>query len=425
MRITELIEKKKNGFSLTKDEIYWLVGNYTKGEVTDYHMAAMAMAICFQGMNDEETACLTYAMAESGDMLDLTEFGDLTADKHSTGGVGDKTSLIIAPVVSSLGAKIAKMSGRGLGHTGGTIDKLESIPGYNTSLSFEKFIGNVRKYGIALVGSGKNLAPADKKLYALRDVTATVDCIPLIASSVMSKKIASGAKNIVIDVKCGNGAFMKTYDEARLLAERIVSIGRYCNRNIAAVITDMSTPLGNAIGNALEVKEAIEVLKGGEPEDLREISIELSSILLELVFGGHWKSEVIKSLDSGAAYEQFKKWIAAQGGDINKFNFNAEYSFDIISDENAYVSSMDSKLIGEAAMVLGAGRNKITDTIDHSAGIVLHHKTGSYVNKGTVLATLQTNKEYTLQKAADIFRSALSFDFECPAPSKLIYEIIK
>ena len=425
MRITSLIEKKKLGMSLTDEEIRFIIRNYTNGEIADYHMSALAMAICFNGMNDDETASLTYAMAESGDQIDLSEFGSFTADKHSTGGVGDKTSLIIAPIVASLGAKVAKMSGRGLGHTGGTIDKLEAIPGYNTSLSFDEFIENVRNIGIALVGSSKNLAPADKKLYALRDVTATVDSIPLIASSVMSKKIASSAKNIVLDVKCGSGAFMKTYDDARQLAEKAVSIGKLCNRNIAAIITDMDTPLGNTIGNALEVKEAIDVLKGGGPDDLRYICIELAAVLLELVFGGDWHNSVVESINNGNAYEKFKEWINSQGGNIDQLNCASAFTADYVCKCDGYIASMDSKLIGECAMILGAGRTKVTDIIDHTAGIILKHKTGDYVKKGDIIATLQTNKIESIAQALELFEEALKYANNEPAKIPIIYTTIR
>ncbi|MBR4071179.1 MAG: thymidine phosphorylase [Clostridia bacterium] len=425
MNITEIINKKKHGSSLTDDEIYYVITNYISGEVTDYHMSALAMAIFFQGMDDKETATLTNVMAQSGDQLDLSEFGNLTVDKHSTGGVGDKTSLIVAPIVASLGAKVAKMSGRGLGHTGGTIDKLESIPGYNTSLDFESFLDTVRTTGIALVGSSKNLAPADKKLYALRDVTATVDSLPLIASSVMSKKIAAGAKNIVIDVKCGSGAFMKTADDAVKLAKTVVSIGKMCGRNISAMITDMDTPLGYAIGNSLEVFEAIDILKGKGPEDLKKICIKLSSEMLSLVFGGDWEERVIKSLDSGNALDTFYTWIKAQGGQLEKMCCNAEHHYEIVAQTDGFISSMNAELIGKAAMILGAGRTKVTDSIDHSAGIILKRKTGDFLSKGDVIAELITNKRNTLKHAEIAFNEAFQISDHYQSDKKLIYDIIR
>lgn len=425
MNITEIINKKKLGYSLTDEEIYYVIENYVSGNVTDYHMSALAMAIYFQSMNDREIATLTLAMTNSGDQLDLSLLGNLTVDKHSTGGVGDKTSLIIAPIVASLGAKVAKMSGRGLGHTGGTIDKLESIPGYNTSLSFEEFINTVNTTGIALIGCSKNLAPADKKLYALRDVTATVDSIPLIASSVMSKKIASGAKNIVIDVKCGSGAFMKTPADAKKLAETIVSIGKLCNRNISAMITDMDAPLGYAIGNALEVLEAIDVLKGGGPKDLRELCIILSSEMLSLVFGGDWKEQVLYALDSGKALNTFYEWISAQGGHLDRLRCDAKYHYEILSNKEGYISSMNAEEIGKAAMILGAGRHKVTDSIDYSSGIVLKRKTGDYLVEGEIIAELFTNDEACIKTAENVFNGAITISSQYSCGKDLIYDIIK
>ncbi len=425
MNITEIIKKKKLGYSLSDDEIFYTIQKYVSGDVTDYHMAALTMAICFQGMDDRETATLTYAMAQSGEQLDLSEFENLSVDKHSTGGVGDKTSLIVAPIVASLGAKVAKMSGRGLGHTGGTIDKLESIPGYKTSLDYEEFIDTVKTTGIALIGSSKNLAPADKKLYALRDVTATVDSIPLIASSVMSKKIASGAKNIVIDVKCGSGAFMKTPKDARKLAQTVVSIGKLCNRNMTAIITDMETPLGYSIGNVLEVIEALDVLKGGGPEDLRNICIKLSAEMLSLVFGGDWTNQVIGVLDSGEALKKFYEWIEAQGGQLDELCCNAKYRYKVISPREGYISSMNAELIGRSAMILGAGRTKVTDDIDYSSGIILKRKTGDYLTKGEIMAELITNNESSLKIAENVFNEAVNFNDTLCYDRKLIYDIIK
>lgn len=424
MRITDIIDKKRLGFELSEHEINWIIEAYVKGDIEDYHMSAFAMAVCFVGMTDRETANLTYAMAESGDTIDLSAFGNLSVDKHSTGGVGDKTSLIIAPIVASLGAKVAKMSGRGLGHTGGTIDKLESIPGYRTSLSNDEFLQQINNIGISIISTNKNLAPADKKLYALRDVTATVESIPLIASSIMSKKIASGAKNIVIDVKCGSGAFMKTQEDATLLAERIVAIGKHCDRNITAIITDMDKPLGCAIGNALEVKEVMNVLQGKGPEDLTEISIILASEMLSLVFGGNWENAVKDSISSGTAFTTFNKWIKSQGGDINNLP-TPEFSLDITSDFDGYISHMDSKMIGLAAIELGAGRNKVTDIIDPSAGIVLVKKTGDYLKKGDKIATLYSSTRDKLLSAQSIFNSALRISKESVDEIPIVLKIIK
>ena len=425
MNITDLIEKKKRNKALTEDEISWIIDNYVNGNIEDYHMSALAMAIYFNGMNDEEIGSLTYSMAKSGDLIDLSIFGDLTVDKHSTGGVGDKTTLIIAPIVASLGAKVAKMSGRGLGHTGGTIDKLESIKGYTTSLSQEDFFSLVDKIGVSVIGANANIAPADKKLYALRDVTATVDCIPLIASSVMSKKIASGAKNIVIDVKFGSGAFMKTTEEAELLASSVVSIGKHCDRRISAIITDMDVPLGNAIGNSLEVVEAIEILQGKGPSDLREICIVLASEMLSLVFGGDWKQQVNSALVSGLAYNKFCEWISAQGGDIDSIKKKAKISYELKSKHNGYVSGIDSELIGKAAMNLGAGRIKTGDTIDHTAGIILKKKYGDAVAIGDTIAILHTNNQSKICEAEMLINNAYSFSTTVPAKRDLIYKIIK
>ena len=425
MRITELIDKKRLGGELTEAEIQWIIKSYTDGLVEDYHMSAFAMAVCFVGMTDAETAYLTYAMAESGETIDLSQFGMLSVDKHSTGGVGDKTSLIIAPIVASLGAKVAKMSGRGLGHTGGTIDKLESIPGYRTAISADEFISQVDEIGLSIIAASKDLAPADKKLYALRDVTATVESIPLIASSVMSKKIASGARNIVLDVKCGSGAFMKTFEDAKLLAERSVAIGNYCNRNISAVITDMDTPLGFAIGNALEVREAMDVLRGNGPKDLTEICIKLASEMLNLVFGGEWEEKVKSSIGSGIAFNTFEKWIKAQGGDLSSLPYYAPFKIDVIASKDGFISSMDSKLIGISAMELGAGRTNITDKIDTTAGIMLSRKTGDRVKYSDVIATLYSSSADKLDKSLETFKKAVAYS-DLPVERKpLIYEIIR
>ena len=424
MRITNIIDKKRLGKELSDEEINWLVKAYVNDEIEDYHMSAFAMAVCFTGMTDQETASLTYAMAESGDMIDLSSFGNLSVDKHSTGGVGDKTSLVIAPIVAALGAKVAKMSGRGLGHTGGTIDKLEAIPTYRTSLSNEEFFSQINDIGVSIIAANKNLAPADKKLYALRDVTATVESIPLIASSIMSKKIASGAKNMVIDVKCGSGAFMKTLNDATLLAERIVAIGKHCGRNISSIITDMDTPLGNAIGNALEVSEVIDVLQGKGPKDLTEVSVLLASEMLSLVFGGNWEDSVKQSISSGAAFTLFKRWINAQGGDIDKLP-TAKFEYEVVSDKEGYIYSMDSKLIGISAMELGAGRTKTTDEIDPSAGLVLYKKTGDYVKKGETIAVMYTNTYDKFSSASKTFLESIVISDKRPDERPLIYKILK
>ena len=424
MRAVDLIEKKKHGEALTEAEIRFLIQGFTHGTVADYQMSAFAMAVCFQGMDDAETAVLTDAMMRSGDLVDLSVFGALSVDKHSTGGVGDKTTLILAPMVASLGGKMAKMSGRGLGHTGGTVDKLESIPGFCTTLTPDAFQKQVEQIGVAVIGQSGDLTPADKKLYALRDVTATVDSIPLIASSVMSKKLAAGAKNIVLDVKCGSGAFMKTEDNGRLLAEKMVAIGKRCGRNVAALITNMDVPLGNAIGNALEVREAMEVLQG-KPGDLREICIALSAQLLRLCHGwseAEAREKVEEALDSGKAYDTFRAWIAAQGGDLDRFNIHAK-QVQVKASTGGFITHMDAEKIGTASSLLGAGRMKKDDTIDPSAGIVLNKKTGDHVSAGEPIAVFYTNKQ-DLSAAEELFRSAITWSDTKPEPQKLIFDTI-
>lgn len=433
MRMYDIIENKRNGKELTGEEIEFFIKGYTDGRVPDYQASAFCMAVYFKGMTEKETVILTKAMANSGDTVDLSMFGTLSADKHSTGGVGDKTSLIVAPIVASLGAKITKMSGRGLGHTGGTVDKLESIPGYKTTISGDDFISQVKNVGIAIIGQSGNLTPADKKLYALRDVTATVDSIPLIVSSIMSKKIAAGSHNIVLDVKCGSGAFMKTIEDAEVLANEMVKIGKGCGRNTAALITDMDRPLGSAVGNSLEVIEAVQVLKGKLDNDLKEVCVALSSELISLVFSiSHSEalSMVNDSIDSGKAYEKMKEWISAQGGDVSfientdKFP-KAEYSYDIFSEDDGYISSMDTEKIGLASVILGAGRESKEDSIDFSSGIMIYKKTGEKINKGEAIATLFTNRKESLSDAEKVYRSAVFVSSEKPKDKPLIYEIIR
>lgn len=433
MRMYDIIEKKRNGEKLSSEEIEFFISGYVSGEIPDYQISALLMAIYFSGMDDEETAVLTKAMMLSGDTVDLSEFGEFTVDKHSTGGVGDKTSLVVAPVMASLGCKMAKMSGRGLGHTGGTVDKLESIPGFKTSITPEEFFEQVRKTGVAVIGSTANLAPADKKLYALRDVTATVGSIPLIASSIMSKKLAAGAHNIVLDVKIGSGAFMKTEEQGRKLAEKMVNIGKSFNRNIAAVITNMDRPLGCAIGNSLEVLEAVSVLKGNEVPDFDGVCVALASTLLSLCYGiDHEESEkrVLESISSGAALAKFREWITAQGGN-DEFVDNpealgtAKYVVEYKAEESGYISFMNTEMIGKAAAALGAGREKTTDSVDHTAGIVLRKKTGDAVRSGDVIAVLYTNKEASEIEAARLLSEAITYSAEKPAEESLVYGIIK
>jgi len=434
MQMYEVINKKKQGKELTTAEIYAIVNGYTVGEIPDYQMSALLMAICLKGMTTQETTDLTMAMADSGDVLDLSDFKDKTIDKHSTGGVGDKTTLIVAPIIAAIGLPVAKMSGRGLGHTGGTIDKLESIPGFRIDFSSVEFLNIVKKYGLCIAGQSGNLVPADKKIYALRDVTATVDSIPLIAASIMSKKIAAGAQHILLDVKTGNGAFMKDLQSACSLAEAMVDIGKGCGKKTAALITDMSAPLGRAIGNSLEVKEVIQVLSCYEssPRDLVEVSIALAASMLYMTDYGDLttcQSKVEEVLKNGAAFAKFKKMVEVQGGDSSyienpdKFE-TAKYTKHVKSIHSGYVSSMDTEGLGIAAMMLGAGRHKPEDDICYSAGIVLELERDSYTDAGQVMATLYTNDESTIADAESKLLASIKFTQEAPSKIPLIHERI-
>ena len=433
MRMIDLIGKKKNGGCLTPEEIAFFVDGVVDGSIPDYQISALCMAILWRGMTDEETACLTDRMAHSGDMIDLSEFGTLSVDKHSTGGVGDKTTLIVAPLVAACGAKVAKMSGRGLGHTGGTVDKLESIPGYRTELPEEEFRAISRKTGVCVIGQSGELAPADKKLYALRDVTATVDSIPLIVSSIMSKKLAAGTHSIVLDVTVGSGAFMKTIPDAQVLAEKMVAIGRACGRNMSALITDMSEPLGHAVGNALEVQEAIRVLKGEVQGDLKEVCLALAGEMLSLSLEMTSEEGLMlakETLESGAAFAKFREWIAAQGGDMRYADeperfAEARYHLDVTADQSGCLQEMDTEAIGNVACNLGAGRRTKADRIDMAAGILLRAKIGDMVKEGDVLATLYSEKEETLRPAAEAYRAALRIGKEAGDPPVLIHQIIR
>ena len=433
MRMYDLIMKKRNGGTLSKEEIEFMVSEYTKGTIPDYQMSAMMMAIYFVGMNDEETLHLTMAMAHSGDMLDLSEIHGIKVDKHSTGGVGDKTSLALAPMVAACGLTVAKMSGRGLGHTGGTVDKLEAIPGFKTSLESEEFISVVNNCGICVAGQSGKLCPADKKLYALRDTTATVDNIPLIASSIMSKKLAGGADCIVLDVKCGSGAFMKDENSAVLLAEKMVEIGRGAGKKIAALITDMDKPLGNYIGNSLEIIEAVETLKGNGPEDLTEISILLSAKLLELAGIGSF-SECQKlaqsKINDGSALNKLAEMVEAQGGNpdyiYNTDLFSkAEFSYEIKAKNEGYIQSTDTEGIGSVCVLLGAGRMKKEDEIDPCAGIILNKKTGDCVNKGDVLASLYASDSSLFSNAAERFVSSINISKTKPENKNILLKIVE
>lgn len=433
MRFYDIIKKKRDGFELTKEEIEFFAFGAADGSIPDYQLTAMLMAIFFKGMSKRETADLTLAMANSGDTVDLSALGGITADKHSTGGVGDKTTLIVAPIVASCGVKVAKMSGRGLGHTGGTVDKLESIPGYKTTLTREEFFGVVEKSSMSVIGQSGNLAPADKKLYALRDVTATVDSIPLIASSIMSKKIAAGAACIVLDIKVGSGAFMKTPEFAQSLAREMIDIGTAVGRKTAAVISNMDVPLGVNVGNSLEVIEAVETLKGNGPEDLKELCLTLAANMLMLSGKGSEEECLLlakDALESGRAFETFKACVEAQGGDstylddTDKFP-KAKYTFDIVAEGDGYITKMDSERIGIAACMLGAGRKTANDRIDFAAGLKILKKTGDKACKGDILATLYSNDDALFASAAKEYASAFELGNECPEVLPIIISTVR
>jgi len=431
--MVDLIHKKRKGDSLSKSEIEFIVHGYTNGDIPDYQMSALLMAIYFQGMNNQETTDLTKAMVESGEQIDLSKISGIKVDKHSTGGVGDKVSLIVAPLVASVGVPIAKMSGRGLGHTGGTIDKLESIEGFQVELTNQQFIKNVNAYKIAIVGQTGNLTPADKKMYALRDVTATVESIPLIASSIMSKKIASGADCIVLDVKVGTGAFMKSLEDARTLAHTMVNIGKGLQRKTVAVISEMNQPLGYEIGNANEVKEAIEVLRGNGPVDLQVISLTLASHMA--VLGGVYANsdqayrQLQDVLASGMALETFKQFIGAQGGNTNVIDNpdllpQARYHTEVKAKEAGFVSSINAESVGVAAMLLGAGRSKKDDSIDYSAGITLLKKIGDQVEAGETIGIMHTNQE-DHDRAAQMLADSFAFSDVQPQNPRYIHDVIQ
>ena len=400
MRMIDIIEKKRDGKSLTKEEIEFFVNGYTHGEVPDYQASSLAMAIFFQDMNDEERAALTMSMVNSGEKIDLSDINGIKVDKHSTGGVGDTTTLVLAPLVAAVGVPVAKMSGRGLGHTGGTIDKLESVKGFNVEISEKDFIKLVNDNQVAVIGQSGNLTPADKKLYALRDVTGTVNSIPLIASSIMSKKIAAGADAIVLDVKTGSGAFMKTLDDAEALAHAMVRIGNNVGRNTMAIISDMSQPLGNAIGNALELKEAIATLKGNGPKDLTELVLTLGSQMVVLAEQATSLDEarqmLIDAIKTGKALNKFKTFLSNQGGDDSIVDSpeklpSAKYQVEFKAKKDGYITEIIANEIGVASMMLGAGRQTKEDVFDLGVGIVLNKKVGEHVEKGENILTIHTN----------------------------------
>lgn len=402
MRMVDIIEKKRDGKSLSKEEIEFFIKGYTEGDIPDYQASSLAMAIFFQDMNEEERAALTMAMVNSGDVIDLSKINGIKVDKHSTGGVGDTTTLVLAPLVAAVGVPVAKMSGRGLGHTGGTIDKLESINGFHVEISEAEFIKLVNEDQVAVIGQTGNLTPADKKLYSLRDVTGTVNSIPLIASSIMSKKIAAGADAIVLDVKTGNGAFMKTLEDAEALAHAMVSIGNNVGRNTMAIISDMSQPLGRAIGNALELREAIDTLNGQGPEDLTELVLTLGSQMVVLAERASTLEEarqlLNEAIENGSALDKFKTFLENQGGDASVVDSpellpTAQYQIDYKAKSSGVVSELIANEIGVASMMLGAGRQTKEDDIDLSVGIVLNKKVGDKVNEGESLLTIHSNRE--------------------------------
>jgi len=434
MRMYDLILKKRNGEELSKEEINYFIENYTKGTIPDYQASAFIMAIFFQQMNRRETADLTMAMVKSGDILDLSKIKGIKVDKHSTGGVGDTTTLVLAPMVAALGIPVAKMSGRGLGHTGGTIDKLESFKGFSVDMSEEKFINNVNNIKMALVSQTGDLAPADKKLYSLRDVTATVDNVSLIASSVMSKKIAAGADAIVLDVKVGDGAFMKTPEAALDLANEMVGIGKSVGRNTVAVISDMDQPLGLAIGNALEVEEAINTLKGKGPKDLLELCLVLGSNMVVLAEKAKTLEEartmLIEVIESGKALNKLKEFVAAQGGDISCIDDTgklpkAKYVIPVVIDKEGYVSKINAQNIGLIAMELGAGRSTKESVIDLSVGIVLNKKRGDKVQKGDIVAYVHANDEQKGKKASGDILSNYVIEPKYQSNIPLVYDIVR
>ena len=433
MRMYDIILKKRANLPLSDKEIRFVIDGYVNGEIPDYQVSALLMTIVFNGMNARELGTLTLAMAQSGNMVDLSNIDGITVDKHSTGGVGDKTTLIIAPLVAACGGKVAKMSGRGLGHTGGTIDKMESIPNLKVSLEKDAFINQVNKIGLAVIGQSEGLAPADKKLYALRDVTGTVDSIPLIASSVMSKKLASGAQAILLDVKVGSGAFMKNIEDARELAKAMVDIGKENGRSVKAILTDMDRPLGYAIGNALEIREVIDTLKGNGPEDLSHECVIMAAHMLVLSHICDYETalnRVQQALDSGTALERLRLMIEAQGGDSRVIDDESvlemgKFTYDITSTQDGYITHMNTEQCGIASVMLGAGRTVKDGPIDYSAGIVMHKKTGDSVTVGESIATLYASDESLLNNAAQTYLEAITIGNTAPKVVDTILDIVE
>ncbi len=433
MRMTELILKKRHQERLSDDEIQFVVEGYTKGTIPDYQMSAFLMTVVMNGMDEKETAALTLSMMKSGEVVDLSAIQGIKVDKHSTGGVGDKTSLVLGPMVAACGAKVAKMSGRGLGHTGGTLDKLESIPGFQIQLEEKAFQKQVQDIGLAIIGQSSNLVPADKKMYALRDVTGTVDSVPLIASSIMSKKLATGSDAICLDVKFGSGAFFHTLEDARLLAQAMVNIGVHTGRDTRALLTDMDQPLGFAIGNILEVKEAVATLQGNGPKDLLELCLQAGCIMLmqaKIVDSqAAGRAMLLSKLQDGSAFRALVKMIEAQGGDVSYLTHPerfpvAKYSFSVVSSSKGSIQSMDALALGECAMRLGAGRAKKEDPIDYTAGIILHKKIGDSVQIGEALATLYTNYDYG-EREIPLVNKAFLVGVKPSLPRPIVHEIIQ
>ncbi len=432
MRMYDIIKKKRDGGELSAEEINFFIRGVTDGSIPDYQISALLMAVYFRDMTVRETSDLTFAIRDSGARLDFSAIHGVRVDKHSTGGVGDKTSLVVAPIVASFGVKVAKMSGRGLGHTGGTVDKLESIPGFRTTLSEEDFIRQVNEIGLAIVGQSKQFAPADKKLYALRDVTATVDSMPLIASSIMGKKLAADDDCIVLDVKTGSGSFMKSVEDSKKLAGLMVDIGKRAGKKMVALITNMDRPLGHAIGNALEVVEAVETLRGNGPEDFTGVCLTLASYMLSLAGMGtpdEARTLAQRAIEDGSALEKLKQTVAAQGGDANCIAHpetfqKAKYAHAVVSGEEGYIGKVNTEAYGLAALALGAGRNRVEDAIDPGAGILLEKKTGDFVRKGETLATLYSDRPATFAEAEKILRAATTIEATMPEDEPLVYDII-
>lgn len=433
MHFPDLILKKRNGNPLSRQEIEFFISGYVNGHIPDYQVSSLLMAIWFSKMDPQETAYLTFAMRDSGDVIDLSDIPGIKVDKHSTGGVADTTTLITAPLVAACGLKVAKMSGRGLGHTGGTLDKLESIPGFSPFIDMEQFVRIVADYGLSIIGQTNNLVPADKKLYALRDVTGTVDNISLIAASIMGKKLASGSDAIVLDVKTGNGAFMESFDDARALAQTMVEIGRIARKKVTALVTDMNQPLGNAIGNALEVQEAVEILQGSHEGDLKEVSLALSAEML--ILGGKAadhtaaRKQLKSVLDSGKALQRLEQMIKAQGGNPavcrnTDLLPKAGRVVAVKAHEKGYIGNMATNQIGTAALLLGAGRARKNDIIDPAVGIWMESRLGDFVDKGDLLARFHVNDEKNLEEAIQRFQQAIVIVDKPPMKNPLIYEVV-